>query len=298
MDNPRFGYSPIVIRPPLHWPGGARLALWVVVNIEWFHYGVPGISINEKSTAYPPDVSNYAWREYGARVGVWRLMECLDPWNIRATVALNAGVCRHRKAIVDACVDRNWELMGHNMSNTRLVPQITAELGEDGERRFIAECLDLIYETSGQRPQGWLGSALAESEHTPDLLAEAGLSYLADWVADDQPFYLQTKSGPLVNVPYSLDINDIQLFLGKGFSGPEYVRIMQDQFDTLYRESERGGRVMIIPLHPFVLGQAYRIRYLGEALQYILGHEGVWPATGGEIARAYRDQVPPPEMRT
>lgn len=282
-DNPRFDYSAIIDRPALRWPGGARLALCIVPNIEFFHYGLPGTSVNERSAQFPPDVINYSWREYGSRVGVWRLMECLDAHRLRATVALNAEVCLYRARIVEEGLARGWEFMGHGMTNSRRHVGMSA----DEERGEIGRTLEIIGEATGRRPQGWLGPGLLETDRTLDLLAEAGVTYVCDWVADDQPFLLRSTNGPVVALPYSVDVNDIGLFLRQGLTGAEFARMLRDQFDTLYAESQRTAKVMTISLHPFLTGQPYRIAYLDRALRYILSHVGVWAATGGEIVSAY-----------
>jgi peptidoglycan/xylan/chitin deacetylase (PgdA/CDA1 family) len=178
--------------------------------------------------------------------------------------------------------------MGHGYINARRM----TDLDLDEQRQTILTCVRTIKEATGRAPRGWLGPGLAETWETPALLAEAGFDYVADWVNDDQPFRLRTTAGPLVALPYSVEVNDIPAFLDQKFTGPEFVQVARDQFDTLYREGERSGQVMALALHPFLLGQASKIRYLDEILGYITRHPDVWLATGSEIVDAYLAQAP------
>jgi allantoinase len=280
MEHGRFWYSAIVERPPLRWPNGARLALWVIPNIEYLHFDELLRSSSPRAVA--PDMITYAAYDYGNRVAIWRLMALLDRFNIRATVALTADVCDVFPAIVREGCRRNWEWMGHSLSIGRSLNG----LDEATEQSVIAQTLSEIQAATGARPRGWLGPALAETVRTPDLLKQAGVDYVADWVNDDQPYAMQTAYGELYSVPYSTEINDMAAF--PKHSPVEFLRMIKDQFDTLYAEAGETGKVMAISLHPGKIGVPHRIRYLAEALDYINGHEGVWWATGSEILDAYR----------
>lgn len=271
MEHGRFPYSAIVDRPPLRWPNGTRLAVWVIPNVERI------------ALTATPDMIPYASYDYGNRVAVWRIMSVLDRFGIRATVALNAEVCDVYPAIVREGCKRNWEWMGHGLTNARRL----SGLEEDAERATIAETLRKIRAATGVKPRGWLGPGLGETVHTPDLLAEAGIEYVADWVNDDQPYPMTTTHGTLYSVPYSTDINDILAF--PQHTPVEFSRMIKDQFDTLYAEAAQTAKVMAIALHPGRIGVPHRIRYLAEALEYIQGHDNVWWATGGEILDAYRE---------
>lgn len=287
MDHGRFDYSPIVDRPPVALPDGARIAVWMVPNIEHFAYDGPGLPIVPMTAHLQPDVLNYAWRDYGNRVGIWRLMEAMERNGVRGTVALNAEVCLHYPRIIEAGVELGWEWMGHGMTNAVLIN----EQSEDDERAIIAETADVIAEHTGARPTGWLGPALTESHNTLDLLCEAGFGYVADWVNDDQPYPMRTHAGPIYSIPYSIEINDLTAFMVQGRSPEEFGRMIKDQFDVLYAEGETRPRVMSICVHPFSVGHPFRCKYLDEALGYIRGHESVWFATGREIVDWWRESA-------
>jgi peptidoglycan/xylan/chitin deacetylase (PgdA/CDA1 family) len=278
-----YEHSPIIKRPPLHWPNGARVAFWVIPNIEHYPIDVMARTGMRAPLDSLPDIYNHSWRDYGVRIGVWRVMEVLDQYKLRATVALNAAICEEHPLIIEEGERRGWEWMGHGILNA----QRLIDLDADGQRQTIQKCVEMIHKATGRAPQGWLGPGLGERWETPALLAEAGFRYVADWVNDDQPYRLQTTAGPLVALPYSIEVNDIPLFLDQKRTGAEFVQIARDQFDTLYREGATSGRVMALALHPFLLGAASRVRYLDEILAYITNHPDVWLATGSEIVEAY-----------
>lgn len=287
MDNPRYDYSPIIDRPRLEWPDGARLAFWVCPNIEYFHIDkpLPGAS------GPLPDVQAYTVRDYGSRVGVFRLMEVLDKYGIRASVLLNAEVCEKQPAIIEAGKKRNWEWLGHGMTNNIRMNQYPPE----EERNVIRQVKEVIARATGRAPKGWLGPGLAETFATPDHLAAEGFEYVCDWACDDQPVPMRVKSGRMLIVPYQQGVNDIGLLVHMQHSPETYFRMVCDQFETLYRESERSGRVMALPLHPYITGLPHTIKYLDRALEYICSHRGVWRATGWEIAEwYYRNYYTPP----
>jgi len=289
MDKRKYGpfsFSPIAKRPPLKWPNGARVALWVVPNIEIFHLDVPmpGDSQERPKGGDPvPAVRQWAQRDYGNRVGVWRILDVMAKHGVRATVALNADICLHMPEIIEACNAAGWELMGHGRTNTHRVNEIAPE----AEREMVRSVFDIIEQGSGKRPVGWLGSGLQETWHTLDYLIENGCKYVADWVNDDQPYWMDVDGKPLLSVPYSFEVNDSAALWRNKQSMPEFERMIKDTFDVLYAEGEQSGRVMCISLHPFVMGQAHRIGTLDRALEYIMSHPDVWAATGSEIADAY-----------
>lgn len=298
MEVRRYGpfpYLPMRGRPALTWPHGARLALWVNPNIEFFGLDdvMPG-NVNERIArehARVPNVRNWSLRDYGNRVGVWRLMATLTRYGIRASAALNSEVCDHHPEIIDEARRLGWELMGHGRTNALRIN----EMDPQAERAAIREALDRIETAWGQRPVGWLGPGLAETWHTLDHLAEAGVRYVCDWVNDDQPYRMDIGDPPLVSLPYTLQANDVPAYFDMKCSVPEFERILRDQFDTLYREGEHSGRVMAIAVHPFVTGQPHRIGALDRALEYICSHPGVWLATGREIVEHYATQTSSPQ---
>ena len=280
MDHGRFDYSPIVDREPLQFPGGARIAVWVVPNIEHFHFDQPSTSIADVTASLVPDVLNYAWRDYGVRVGVWRMIDVLQQHDIRGTVALNSDVCAHYPQIVEATCALGWEHMGHGQSNSVWINQQS----ETEERALIRNVLDTIEQATGQRPKGWLSPSLTESLNTPDLLAEEGVEYLADWANDEQPYPMRVRNGTLIAMPYSIEINDITVFLGNQGTAEDFYTRIVDQFDIMYEDSKVSGRVMSISLHPFLIGHGFRSKYLDRALKHIRSREDVWFATGAEIS--------------
>ena len=282
MENMRYEYSPVIARRTIQWPNKARLAVWVIPNIEHFEFDAPAIDISGAASPIP-DVSNYARRDYGNRVGIWRIMEILDRYDIKATAALNSAVCEHYPIIIHEGKKRGWEFMGHGVTNsTRL-----AKLSEDEERKIIKSVIQTIAHAAGKQPEGWLSPGLMETFNTPDILAEQGIRYLCDWCSDDQPYRMKVKKGNLISMPYSLDINDLPAFLRFSKTTEEFYEMIKEQFDVLYEEGAASGRVMAIALHPFVIGQPHRIKCLDKALRYIKRHKDVWFATGSEIAKWY-----------
>ncbi|QNA85876.1 polysaccharide deacetylase family protein [Sphingomonas sp. So64.6b] len=285
MDNALYDYSPIVTRPRLDWPNAARVAFYVGVNIEHYEIDKPSTSIFAGTAKLKPDPLNYGWRDYGVRVGIWRMIEALDRYGLRASVLLNADVCARYPQIIDAGRARDWAWVAHGRNNSIFQADMTIEQ----ERAYLAEVVATITAATGKRITGWMGPALTETFETPGLLKELGLSYVLDWCADDQPFPLNVPG--MISVPYSVELNDVMLFTGHGLSGEEFYRTVVDQFDQLYRDAEQGGRVMALCLHPFVINQPFRHKYLEKALAYIAGHEGVWLTTSDDIAAHYAAEV-------
>jgi peptidoglycan/xylan/chitin deacetylase (PgdA/CDA1 family) len=291
MNPARYGpfrYVPIDRRPKLSWPNDARIALWVNPNIEFFRLDdvMPGNS-NERVArehAKVPNVRNWSVRDYGNRVGVWRLMKVLSRYGVRATTALNSEVCDHHPEIIEEAVRLGWELMGHGQTNAVRLNEANPEQ----ERDAIFATIERIERASGTRPTGWLGPGLAETWRTLDYLSEAGIRYVCDWVNDDQPYTMDVGKPRLVSLPYSVQTNDAPAYFDMKCSVPEFERMLKAQFDTLYEESAESGRVMAIAVHPFITGQPHRIGALDAALEHICSHQGVWLATGQEIVAHYQ----------
>jgi allantoinase len=279
-DYGPFPYVPINDRPKLEWPGGARLAVWIIPNIEFFPLtrGIAGSPYDSRASV--PSVRAWAQRDYGNRVGIWRIMEVLQKHGVRASPTLNSDICDHHPQIVKAAVELGWEILGHNETNSLWLNQMEP----DEERQSIARALAKIAALSGKKPVGWLGSGLAETWHTLDYLADEGVLYVADWVSDDQPFFMDIGGGrKLVSIPYSYEINDSPFLYTRNGTIDQFVAAIKRQFDVLYAEGARSGRVMAICLHPYLIGVPHRIGGLDEALGYIAAHDGVWFATGEEI---------------
>ncbi|MEU2721726.1 polysaccharide deacetylase family protein [Streptomyces smyrnaeus] len=283
-ENELFDYSPITERPRISWPGGARVAAYIGLNIEHFLLDRPSTSLWPGTADLVPDALNYGWRDYGVRVGIWRTIESLDRHGIRASALLNSAVADHYPQIIEAGRVRNWAWLAHGRTNSIL----QTGMGRDEERRFLTEIVETIAAATGQRPRGWMGPGLTETFHTPSLLAELGLSYLLDWTNDDQPYRLNVPG--MLSVPYSVELNDLLLF-GKGVTGPEFVQIVKDQYEQLHADSAHSGRVMALALHPFVIGQPFRHKYLDEALEYLAAQPDIWLTTSDEIAEHYQRTV-------
>jgi allantoinase len=283
----RYDDSFIFERKPFTWPGNNTLAVWFAPNVEVWHYdSAVGAGITPNPTNHVPDVFNYAWREYGMRVGLWRLADVFDEAGVKATVALNAQVCDVYPKAMDEMKRRGWEFMGHGTTNSTNLAGFDQQ--PDQERDAIRNILKTIEQASGKRPRGWLGSGLVETYNTLDILAAEGVIYCGDWNNDDQPVPIKVKSGKMFGIPYCNEINDIGVYLRKGWTGEQYLLSVIDQFDTLYADSRRQPRVLGVPLHPMISGQPLRIKYLQRAIAHMKEHQGVWFATGSEIIDAYQ----------
>ena len=280
MDNNRYEYSPINTRAKITWPKGARLAFWIGLNIEYFHFDKPTISAGNVRL---PDVQSYSLRDYGLRVGIFRIMKVLDKFGLRASVLLNSDVCSRFPAIIAEGKKRNWEWLGHGATNNHRVSDYPTE----EERNVIKGVRETITAAVGTSPKGWLGPVGAESYDTPDHLAAEGFEYVCDWASDDEPIPMKVRAGKMIAMPYQQGVNDLGLLFQSHYSPEQYYRQVCDQFDTLYEESGETGKVMAMPLHTFVIGLAYRIKYLERALDYICSHRDLWLTTGGEIADWY-----------
>jgi peptidoglycan/xylan/chitin deacetylase (PgdA/CDA1 family) len=287
-ENRLYDYSPINERPPVVWPGRARVAVYVGLNIEHFHLDKPSTSIWDGTAHLRPDPLNYGWRDYGNRIGVWRLIEVFDRHGVRPSVLLNSEAAVHYPQLVAAGRERGWAWLAHGRTNSQLHAGFESR---EAEREALADIVDTITAATGQRPRGWMGPGLTETLETPELLRDLGLSYVLDWTADDQPFRLNVPG--MISVPYSVELNDISMFVARSFTGPDFCQAVVDQFDQLYADADASGsgRVMALALHPFVIGQPFRAKYLDRALAHIASHAGVWLTTSDAIAEAYLSQA-------
>tara|TARA_Y100000588_G_C14078174_1_gene848927 strand:+ start:128 stop:958 length:831 start_codon:yes stop_codon:yes gene_type:complete len=259
------------------------VALWISPNVE--HYEYMPIQDGPRNpwprTAYP-DVQQYSYRDYGNRVGFWRMLEVLDQHKVRCCVSLNMAVLEHFPEICKAMVDRDYDYMSHGIYNTRYL----YDYPEQREREFYQDNIATLKRHTGKQLKGMLGPAISGTERTPDLMAEAGLIYHTDWMHDDQPVPIHVKEGKLISVPYSIELNDSALFR-LNYEADYFVDMCKRQFDQLYKEGEESGRVMCIALHPFLIGQPHRIKFLDEILSYIKSFDGVWHTTADDIAEYY-----------
>jgi allantoinase len=289
MEPEIVPYLPITHRPHLVWPNGARLALWVVPNIEHYEYIPAFVRTRDPWPRSPhPDVLGYATRDYGNRVGFWRLLDVTDALGLRCTVSLNLAVIQHYPAILQAMEARGWECMSHGIYNTRY----HWNFSEAEERAAMRECQDIHQSLLGRPLRGWFSPAITNTLRTFDLAAECGYDYVAELYHDDQPFPVRTRTGRLLSIPYSVDVNDV-IVHRHGGEAEAFARIIRDTFDTLYDEGTEQGRVMCVALHPFWVCQPHRLRAFRRAMEYVLSHPGVWVATGAEIIDWYADHYLP-----
>lgn len=285
-NNPLYDHSSLPDRTPLELPDGKSVALWFGVNIEHYVFGRPALSLAQFTAQLVPDPLNYGWRDYGPRVGIWRIMEILDDFGIRGTGILNADVCDHYPEIVDGGVQRNWAWVAHGANNSTWHVGFESA-GEEG--KFIDECAGRVAAATGSRPRGWLGPALTATLDTNNVLAQTGFDYVLDWANDDQPYDMNVEAGRLISVPYSSEVNDIPIFAIHHQTGEDFERALVDQFEVLRREGSQSARVMGVGIHPFLIGQPFRSKYLARALETICSSEDVWLTTSDEIAAWYME---------
>ena len=275
----RFDYLPITDRPVIKWPNNARVAFWVGPNIEWSEY----TPLNRPTQ---PDIATYSYRNYGDRIGFWRMLEVLDKHSIRCCVCLHVAMLEHYPEIRDAMIERNWDYMAHEPVTTYSI---------DEERAYWTDVIAKVKKYTGKQIKGRLGAGGGSTVNTPDLMAELGLLYHTDWMMDDQPVPLKVKNGAkFIHVPYSYQLNDLALS-NKHRDAAYMCQMIKDQFDVLYEEGAESGKVMCVALHPYLVGKPQRAKYLDEALRYIKSHNGVWYTTADDIAeyymKNYYDQV-------
>jgi peptidoglycan/xylan/chitin deacetylase (PgdA/CDA1 family) len=283
----RVTYEPIHRRPALRLPGDARVAVWTIVNVEsWSPLGPMPRTVLPPPMGQPllPDLPNWAWHEYGMRVGFWRFLKTLGTRGVKATFAVNGSACTVYAEACMAAHEAGWDFMGHGFVQTPM-HRI------DDQKAAIAETIAAIRKLTGTPPRGWESPGLTETDETIDLLAEAGIEYVADWVLDEQPLPIRTRAGTIVSVPYTLEINDVVISAVQQQRSDEILRRGRDQFDRLYLEGAEAPRIMAISIHPYLTGVPHRIKYLEALYDYILGHSGVVMWTGAEILDWYKAQT-------
>ncbi len=284
----RIPYSAIVDRSPLKLPGDARVAVWVIVNVEeWSIERAMPRTVLPPPMGQPllPDVPNWAWHEYGMRVGYWRIVDVLARAGVKATFAINGHVCQSYPRVAEAALNADWEFMGHGF-----VQGPMHKVEDQGEA--IQKTIEEIRAFTGSPPRGWESPGLTETDETLDLLHKVGIEYVADWVLDDQPVELETARGSIVSVPYTVELNDIVISLIQHHPSDMLLQRGRDQFDQLRIEGGSNARVMAISVHPYITGAPHRIRYLDALLAYIRENGGALFMTGEEILDWYREQIP------
>jgi peptidoglycan/xylan/chitin deacetylase (PgdA/CDA1 family) len=273
----RYPYSAITRRPDFSWPGGKRLAVYLGFNLEHFDFG-SGLGATLAPRSVEPDVLNYAWRDYGNRVGAWRCLELFDSLKLPAGVILNTALYDYCPELVEACVKRGDELIGHGHTNS----ERQGELAEEREIALLKSCKERIEKESKVRVSGWLSPWISESVATPDLLAETGYRYTLNWCHDDQPVELTTRGGKLWSIPYPQELNDIPMIVARLMGAEAFADMVVDNFDEMLAQSKEQSLVMGIALHPYIVGQPYRLRHLRRALKHI-AKKKVWLTTPGKI---------------
>jgi allantoinase len=279
LPTERITYDPIVGRKKQTLPDGARMAVWVIVNVEeWdIQKTMPRTVLTPPAGGSPmPDIPNWAWHEYGNRVGFWRLLETLDNLKITAALAINGTAITAYEPISRAAVERKWEFIGHGLTQTNMQHV-------KNEREDIIATRTEIERVTGRKPRGWLGPGLTETWETPDLLIEEGFDYVADWVLDDQPVWLKTRTKPILNVPYTQECNDVAMMLIQHHAATEYRNRAIDQFNQIYSDAADSARIMALVVHPYIMGAPHRSRYFREALEHMRARKDVVFWTGERI---------------
>jgi allantoinase len=282
-SHTRYDYASIESRKDYSWPGGKRLAFYVALNVEHFAF-LAGRGMDPTNRGGPPTTRNYAWRDYGNRIGIWRLFRVLDELKLPASILLNSEVARLYPDIVAKIKERGDDVLGHGRTNAETLGMPQWEIDE---ARMIADCTETIEKYVGVRPTGWMGPGAAESKVSPDLLKEAGYTHLLDWPVDDQPFWMRTRTKPILTIPYPLELNDAGTLVARDHTGREFADMLVDQFEEMLEQSERQPLVFCASLHGFIVGQPFRLRPLRKALMHCVEHkqkDRVWFTRAGEIA--------------
>jgi allantoinase len=288
LPTDRLAYSAIAERPPLKLPGGARMAVWIIANVEEWDptQPMPRTVLTPPAGGSPmPDVPNWAWHEYGNRVGFWRFVEVFDALAVPAVLAINGSSLAAYPPIVRAAVEREWEFIGHGFTQRNLQKV-------KNERADIRKTRELILKATGRPPRGWLGPGLTETWETPDLLIEEGYDYVADWVLDDQPVWLKTRTKPLLNIPYTQECNDVAMMLIQHHKASEYSDRAIDQFEQIYADAAKSARIMALVVHPYIMGAPHRLKYFRRVLEFVRNKNDVKFWTGEQIADWYRATGP------
>jgi peptidoglycan/xylan/chitin deacetylase (PgdA/CDA1 family) len=287
-EAPYCAWSPITERR-FGWPNGARVAVCFVVSLGYYDELGPDGGVESPTpggaiqvTSYP-DYPTVTHRAYGHRVGIFRLIQLFDAHAVSPTVAIDAETARRYPWLVAECIRRGWEIVAHGVSQRR---PITSALSEDVERRYIGEAVAALTDAGVDRPAGWLGPQGHESHRTPRLLAEAGLRYVCDWANDEQPYRLQTPAGDVVAVPLMTELSDAGLHWTRRVPIARWAGLVKEAFDVLWRDGATQGRLLALPLHPWCIGQPFRVKYLEEVVRHVAGRDGVWIASAREVANA------------
>ena len=294
MDHQHYEWSPIGKRGILRWPENARVALCVIVNLEHWEWSAPegGYTTNNSGGLGPrpyPDYLRSSHREYGHRVGIFRVLDVLGKHGIKPTVAMDALTAENYPYLVNHCLKRGCEIIGHGVSVSQI---ISSNMSEQEEREYIQKSIEALRRATGTAPVGWLGPEYGESTRTPQLLAQAGIRYVCDWPNDEQPYPIKTPEGDLISLPVMLEFDDLNALWDRRVTIDKYAGLLKEGFDAMYRDGAQNGRSLVVNLHPWLIGQPFRIGSLDDALGYMMSRQGVWAATGSEIVDWYRSNPP------
>lgn len=280
-SHDRYDFTPITARKPYEWPNGARLAIFTALNVEVFPFA-EGMGVELAAGQPQPDVVNYSWRDYGNRVGFWRLMEMLDEFKTPVSMLMNTEMFTHCPEVVAAIRKRGDEIVGHGRTNA----ERQGTMPEPEERALIEEVVDTIRKQTGAAPTGWLGPWVSESFVTPDLLQEAGFKYHLDWTPDDQPIWMKTRAGKILSIPYVRPTNDLPMMHRYQITPEQYADVLIDQFDEMLLQSRDMPLVFCLSFHPYFSGHAFRIKHLRRVYKHIMAHQDkIWLAHTGQIAQ-------------
>ncbi len=288
LPTERIAYSAIVERDPLTLPGGARMVVWVIVNVEEWNprETMPRTVLTPPAGGSPvPDIPNWAWHEYGNRVGFWRMLEVFDRLELPAVLAINGAAIERYRPIARAALERSWEFIGHGFTQKNM--QKVAD-----EREDIRKTTEAIRAFTGRPPRGWLGPGLTETWETPDILVDEGYEYVCDWVLDDQPVWLKARGRPIVSLPYTQECNDVAMMLIQHHAAGEYERRALDQFEQLHHDASGSARIMALVVHPYIMGAPHRYKYFRMVLERIRERQDVLFWTGEQIVDWYRQARP------
>jgi allantoinase len=295
MDQEHYDWSPLRGRGVLRWPEQARVAVCVLVNLEHTEWQPPQGSVQVGAPtgglgARPfPDYARLSHREYGHRVGIFRLLDVLEKHGLKGTVAMDALTAEHYPYLVQHCQGRGCEIIAHGISASRM---LSSQMSESGERDYIQTAIAALKRATGQPPVGWFGPEYGESARTPQLLAQAGIRYVCDWANDEQPYRMKTSQGELFALPIMLELDDLHAMGERHIPMTRYAELLTESFDQLYRDGAQNGRLLVLHLHPWLSGQPFRIRYLEQALRTMIRRQGVWSASGSGIIDWYRQHPP------
>ena len=294
MDHEHYDWSPMVNRGKLSWPGGARVAICVILNLGHMEWSPPqgsfspglagGLGVREF-----PDYARFSHREYGHRVGIFRVLEALENSGLKPTVAMDALTAENYPYLVRHCLDQGCEIIGHGVSSSQ---SISSQMSQEEETGYIQSSIEALTRATGAAPKGWLGPEYGESSRTPQLLSQAGIRYVCDWANDEQPYPLKSPHGELFALPVMVELDDVFAMWNRRVTIGRYRDMLKESFDTLYDDGKQTGRLLVLNLHPWLIGQPFRIGYLNDALSHMTRRGGVWAATGSEIVDWYQQNPP------